>query len=393
MVYRIALWSHDSVGLGHVRRNLALAHAFTRMLPDRVGQHVTGVLITGQATATAFPAPPGWDWVVVPSVAVDEAGYRSRHLSTDIQRVTAMRSGAVAGVLRAFAPDLFVVDRHPFGVHGELRDALRELRVTHPSCRTVLGLRDVLDRPAVARAEFTTLGGARGIREFFDAVWVYGDPGVHDLRSSGETPPGLAPLISYTGYLAKGRPTGIAPAVDDDPFVLTTVGGGSDGLDTAVAAAAATVPAGHRHLVVTGPQMSAGDRDRVRTAAGATGADVVDSVPNLPALLERAAAVVTMGGYNTVCEVLRTSTPALVVPRSGRRDEQRIRANALESRGAVETVGADRIDPRIVTDFFRRTPGIRCPREGLDLDGLSTTAALAAQVLAPSTRGVSAHAV
>ncbi|MDQ1082188.1 MULTISPECIES: glycosyltransferase family protein [Microbacterium] len=392
MVYRIALSSHDSVGLGHVRRNLAISHALTRMLPDLLGQEVTGVLVTGQASATAFPAPAGWDWVVVPSVSVDESGYRSRHLATDIERVTAMRAGAVTGVLRAFAPDLFIVDRHPFGVHGELRDALRELRAVHPSCATVLGLRDVLDRPAAARAEFRALGGARAVREHFDAVWVYGDPGVHDLRTSGETPPGLAPLISYTGYLAHGRPTGPPPAADG-PFVLTTVGGGSDGVEVAVAAAAATVPHGHRHLVVTGPQMSPADRDRVRRAATDPSVEVVESVPHLPALLERAAAVVTMGGYNTVCEVLHTSTPALVVPRCGRRDEQRIRARALEQKGVIETVDADRLDDRAVTEFFRRTHLTRCPREGVQLDGIAETAALAAQLIAPSTRGVTAHAV
>ncbi|MDQ1623637.1 MAG: hypothetical protein QOH19_2055, partial [Actinomycetota bacterium] len=30
---RIVLYSHDSVGLGHVRRNLALAHALNNQLP------------------------------------------------------------------------------------------------------------------------------------------------------------------------------------------------------------------------------------------------------------------------------------------------------------------------------------------------------------------------
>lgn len=267
MVIRIALSSHDSVGLGHVRRNLALAHALTRSLPELTGEEVTGVLITGQASATSFPAPPGWDWVVLPSVTVGEGGYRSRHLSAGIDRVTGMRAGAVAGVLRAFGPDLFVVDRHPFGVHGELLTALRELRAIRPSCVTVLGLRDVLDEPSVARAEFRALGGARAIREHFDAVWVYGDPAVHDPRESGETPPGLAPLIRHTGYLSHGRPSDSAPSVSA-PFVLTTVGGGSDGVDIALAAAAASVPDGHAHLIVTGPQMAPSDRARVLGAAG-----------------------------------------------------------------------------------------------------------------------------
>lgn len=391
MVFRIALSSHDSVGLGHVRRNLAIAHALTRSLPELTGEQITGVLITGQASATSFAAPPGWDWVVLPSVTVGEGGYRSRHLSAGIDRVTGMRAGAVAGVLRAFGPDLFVVDRHPFGVHGELLTALRELRATRPSCATVLGLRDVLDEPSVARAEFRALGGARVIREHFDAVWVYGDPAVHDPRASGETPPGLAPLIHHTGYLSHGRPSH-TDASTDGPFVLTTVGGGSDGVDIAVAAAAASVPEGHTHLIVTGPQMSASDRARVRERAGRA-TRVVESVPDMLGLLRQASAVVTMGGYNTVCEVMSTSTPSLVVPRCGRREEQRIRAHALERIGAIESVEASLLDGASIADFFARAHRTRVDRSGVDLDGLSAVSPLAAQLLTRSTQEVVAHAV
>ena len=51
---RIVLYSHDSVGLGHVRRNLALAHALNNQLPGLIGRPVTGILITGTALAPAF---------------------------------------------------------------------------------------------------------------------------------------------------------------------------------------------------------------------------------------------------------------------------------------------------------------------------------------------------
>ncbi|MCI2956223.1 glycosyl transferase [Agromyces atrinae] len=391
MVIRIALSSHDSVGLGHVRRNLAIAHALTRGLPALRGEEVTGILLTGDASATAFPAPPGWDWVVLPSVTVGEGGYRSRHLVAGIDRITAMRGGAAAAVLRAFGPDLFIVDRHPFGVHGELTDAIRQLREHRPSCVTVLGLRDVLDRAAVAREEFRQLGGASAVRDHYDAVWVYGDPTVHDMRDTGELPPGLHDLVSHTGYLAHGRS---APATLDTarPFVLTTLGGGSDGVRTALAAAAAEVPAGHDHLVVTGPQMPAADRSRVRAAATAA-TRIVDSVANMPELVGRAAAVTGMGGYNTVCEVMSTATPLLVVPRASRRDEQRIRAAALARVGAVETTAPEHLTAATVADFFARSVGRRVTRTEVDLGGLDAIAPLAALTLDRTPQEAIAHAV
>ena len=43
---RLALYSHDAKGLGHLRRNLALAHHLARALPGLTGRDVTGLVIT-----------------------------------------------------------------------------------------------------------------------------------------------------------------------------------------------------------------------------------------------------------------------------------------------------------------------------------------------------------
>ena len=56
---RIVLYSHDSLGLGHVRRNLALARALSRQLPGLTGRQVTGVLVAGTALAPGFQIPKG----------------------------------------------------------------------------------------------------------------------------------------------------------------------------------------------------------------------------------------------------------------------------------------------------------------------------------------------
>ncbi|MWV49473.1 glycosyl transferase family 28 [Rathayibacter sp. VKM Ac-2803] len=380
MVIRIALYSHDSVGLGHVRRNVALAHALNTALPELLGEEVTGMLITGQSSATAFEAPPGWDWLALPGVTTGEDGYRPRHLDLELRTLTDLRGGVVGASLAAFAPDLVIVDRHPFGVHGELEPALRALRAADPSAVVVLGLRDVLDRRSATRAEWKAVGGASAVRELFDAVWVYGDPSVHDPVATGEIPEGLRDLVTHTGFLANGR-LGSGHSVAEEPFVLTTVGGGSDGRAIAEAAVRAAVPAGFRHVVVTGPQMPAEHRRAIRAAAGPS-TTVVRSVPDALALLRRASAVVSMGGYNTVCEVMSTTAPSLVVPRSSRRQEQRLRAEALERRGAVQVLEEGAVTPERLGDWFARSVGSTVLRAGIDLDGLSAVGPLAADLIA-----------
>src|SRR5699024_2138373 len=93
--------------------------------------------------------------------------------------------------------------------------------------------------------------------------------------------------------------------------------------------------AGHRHLLVAGPQMPATDLAALQRAA-TPATTVVASVPDGLATIQRASALVAMAGYNTVCEALTTDTPALLVPREIPRQEQLIRARSLQAVGAVD---------------------------------------------------------
>lgn len=380
MTVRIVLYSHDSVGLGHIRRNLALAHTLSATLPDITGEDVTGLLVAGRPEATEFPVPEGWDWLILPGVERSRGGYASRALEIDLPAAVAMRGDVFRSAVRSFRPDLVIVDRHPLGVERELESALRTLRMTRPDCRIVLGLRDVLDSPEVAAAEWAAIGGSAVLRPLFDAVWVYGDPQIHDLAANGELPRGLHDLVSHTGYLATGRTIGADFRIDN-PFVLTTVGGGSDGAALAEAAAAAPLPEGYQHLVVAGPQMPEADRKRVRRAA-APGTRVVRRVPDVLPLLHRASAVVSMGGYNTICELMSTDTPALVVPRVQRRAEQRMRVGALAEAGALEMLLPAEATTGSIGDWIAASVGASVSRTSIALDGLASIPVLAAELLA-----------
>lgn len=260
---RLVLYSHDSLGLGHLRRNMALAHAFAEHLPGLLGRPVTGLLVTGLDTP-AGRLPSGFDVVRLPGVAKGRHGYEPRDVHVPMDDLIGVRSEVLSGMLSSFAPDLVIVDRHPFGVDEELLVPLQRLRAERPATRIVLGLREVLDDPAVAAREWESVGIAR-VRHHVDAVWIYGDEDITDPRSTGELPATLHDLARSTGYLSLGRAGFADPAHHVPPYVLTTVGGGADGVEVCLAAAAAQVST--RHVVVTGPQMGEADRERVRDAA------------------------------------------------------------------------------------------------------------------------------
>lgn len=378
---RIVLYSHDSVGLGHVRRNLVLAHALNNQLPGLTGRPVTGILITGTALAPAFQAPEGWDWVLLPEVQKSPEGYRPRNLAVSMPELVSLRSRLLEAALAGVRPHLVIVDRHATGVHRELEPALRGLRTAGP-IRVVLGLREILDSPKVAAAEWGRCGGPGLVKSLFDAIWIYGDPAVHDPVASGEIPFSLRTLIRYTGYLAAGRPSVSGTSCMPGPYCMTTVGGGSDGHALASVAVAAPVPAGLGHLVVAGPQMPAGQLEDLRRRAR-TGVKVVAAVEDVVFHLRHAAAVISMGGYNTVCEIMSTNVPALIVPRTQARAEQRIRAASLAGAGYLEQQELNAVTPEFLAGWLARRLGTTVDRRRAALDGLIRVPQLAAELLQP----------
>ncbi len=379
---RIVLYSHDSVGLGHQRRNLAIAHALSRHLPELAARPVTGLLLTGVERVVGH-LPPAFDVVRLPGIDKGGQGYTPREVSVPMPDLIDVRRAILSGAIDAFAPDLVVVDRHAFGVDDELLEPLRLLRSEHPGTRVVLGLREILDEPEVAQREWERVGSER-VRELFDAIWVYGDESVTDLRRTAAVPEELRDLVTHTGYLSIGRTARDFLRELQRPYLLTMVGGGHDGAELCRIAAQAEVPDGMRHVVVAGPQMSGGERAEIEALAGPR-TEVLDEVPEGLLAIRSAEAVACMGGYNTVCEVLSTDRPALVVPREAPRQEQLIRARSLARTGAVDMLRTRDLTIESLGRWFAEHATGTVDRRHLRRDGLAEVARQAAGLIAPST--------
>ena len=379
---RVVLYSHDSVGLGHQRRNLAIAHALSRHLPELAARPVTGLLLTGVERVVGH-LPPAFDVVRLPGIDKGGQGYTPREVSVPMPDLIDVRRAILSGAINAFAPDLVVVDRHAFGVDDELLEPLRLLRSEHPGTRVVLGLREILDEPEVAQREWERVGSER-VRELFDAIWVYGDESVTDLRRTAAVPEELRDLVTHTGYLSIGRTARDFLRELQRPYLLTMVGGGHDGAELCRIAAQAEVPDGMRHVVVAGPQMSGGERAEIEALAGPR-TEVLDEVPEGLLAIRSAEAVACMGGYNTVCEVLSTDRPALVVPREAPRQEQLIRARSLARTGAVDMLRTRDLTIESLGRWFAEHATGTVDRRHLRRDGLAEVARQAAGLIAPST--------
>jgi len=368
----LLLYSHDTYGLGHLRRNLAIA---THMLATIRGLQV--VLMSGSPVSSYFTMPRGLSVVPLPSVTkhgAEQYGPLDPTLSLDLVRRT--RTAIMVDVLTRFRPDVFLVDHAPKGMGGELVPVFDAIAAVSSRTRTVLGLRDVLDEPAAVRRTWHEQDIPALLEQVYDQILVYGCREMFDVGQQYGLAPHLSARLGYCGYL--GRPEHLAPMIAaapaGEPFVLGTAGGGGDGMQVLTATLAASRVLGLHARLVTGPLMDAADRaELVTAAAGRADIEIIEFVPQLREVMADAAAVVTMGGYNTLCEAVGTGVPTVVVPRISPRREQAIRAQMFADRGLLDAVapGPDLVG-RLTVALRSAVHTVRAvPADELDLGGLA----------------------
>ncbi len=368
---RVLLYSHDTYGMGHLRRNLAIAR---ELLTGGRGTRV--VLASGSPVLDRVTRPAGLSCVKLPPVVkTGPDQYRSVDPRIDVSLVTRARSAVLCDVVARWQPDVLLVDHAPHGMRGELLPVFETVRRRSPRTSVVLGLRDILDDPEQVRASWQAGGIYQTLQEVYDAVVVYGDRDVFDLAEAYGIPHPLAEQVSYCGYVsnprpvAPRRPEGLNPSGD---YLLGTVGGGGDGVEVLAATAHAAVAANVEAVLCTGPLMSQQDRDWLaRQTSGGPGLTVVEHLPDLAAVAAGASAVISRGGYNSLVELIGLGVPTVVVPRVWPRVEQLLRAHAFAERGLVRVVNAS--PESLVAEVSSAVRAVLTeapvPRHMIDLDG------------------------
>jgi predicted glycosyltransferase len=351
---RVLVYSHDTYGLGHLRRSLLIAGGLAST--STVG---SVLIVTGSPRTQAFSLPQGCDTVKIPSVTKTPGGrYRARTLSLQTREVLRIRSELIRSSFEAFRPDLILVDHAPVGMLGELRPVLDAVGGQRSPVRLVLGLRDVIDDPASVVDEWSRLGAWPCLESAYDRILVYGDPSVPTTAQELGLSTSFPWKVSHVGYLGRPIRNGQSSA---EPMILVTTGGGGDGHDLLRAYAAFLEwlphPASFQSVVVTGPLMSRTRRQEMisRFRDVPHRVEVLTFTDRLEKLIAGARGVVSMAGYNSVVEVLSAGKPALLVPRERPRLEQRIRAERVAERvPAVEWSPPSQCTPQRIWEFVER---------------------------------------
>ncbi|MEH6473331.1 MAG: glycosyltransferase [Halopseudomonas sp.] len=380
---RILIYSHDTFGLGHLRRCRTIAHALVEQYKG-----LSVLILTGSPIIGRFDFKARVDFVRIPGVIkLHNGDYTSLGLHIDLKDTLKLRESIILHTAEAFHPDLFIVDKEPLGLKGEIESTLQMLN--EKDVPAVLGVRDVLDAPHLLKPEWEAKQAIPALERYYREIWVYGDKAMGNPLAGLDIPAAVQQKMYYTGYLKRALPEAVQSKhlqQLDDPYILITPGGGGDGVemvDWVLSAYELCQDSPWHALFVLGPFMAQVEQQAFQQRADRLSNVTLLTFDNhMESLMNGAEAVVAMGGYNTFCEILSFNKRALLIPRTTPREEQLIRAQHAQSLGFVSVLDPRDHSVEAMCQALKALPQRPLPQQQMDDDFLSGLESVSSRTLA-----------
>jgi len=402
---RLMVYSHDTFGLGNIRRMLAICTHLHGTIPD-----LSILIVSGSPMLHSFRVLPGIDYIKLPCLKRTEEGTLGvRFLDLDLDQVVRLRRELILSTAVSFQPDVVLVDKKPDGLANELEPSLRYIKCNLPQTRILLVLRDILDAPEVTAAEWVKRGYQNTVQWYYDGVLVLGEQRIFDVCAEYRFSRELCRKVRYCGYVERKLPARTRAAVRAElgvaaaeNLVLVTAGGGEDGyalMSTYVETAGElSSKFSTRSLMVAGPELAPARAIALREVALRRGnIRVVEFTDDMMSYMNAADVVVSMAGYNTICELLTLRKRAVIVPRVKPVQEQKIRAERMAELSAFQIIHPDHLNPRVLaTAIGDQIRALRVDKEApavIDMDALPRITEILSGLGAPDGCGTFIPAV
>jgi len=351
---RIAIYSQDGFGLGHMQRTCSIAWEIYRLREE-----ASILTFSDSQLGQFFPISPHHDYIKLPSIAKDGPGnWKATHLSMSFPEILHLRKQLISHVLLNYAPDIFLVDHMPHGAMGELLPALEAIKHSRIHAQVILGLRDILDSPEVTIKRWQVEGAYEAIERYYARILVFGMQDVYDVAEKYQIPQDDAKKVFYCGYVTNlatasnahnVRARYLAGKSVDARLIVVMAGGGADAypmMSTLIDALPKVLEDQECVLaVITGPFMPADLIADLSRRAEQLPIHMMESVNDSLGHISAADLVISMAGYNTTVEILRMKTPAILIPRAGPSAEQRTRARLFAEKQWVDMIDPDELTP------------------------------------------------
>ena len=354
------MYSHDTYGLGHIRRTMAIA--------SQLRNPSTNILIlTGSPIAGRFSFPEQVDFVRIPGmIKKTNEEYLPMSIKINAGHALDIRKKIITATVKAFQPHMFIVDKEPLGLKKEILPTLKWLRKCCPNTRTVLGLRDIMDDAETVKDNWKKKGIYQALDTYYSEIWTYGIQDYYDPIKEYGIPESISRKIQFTGYIPREIKSN-KDAIRErkrhkirkaDKLVVVTTGGGGDGYPVMDAYLSMLEDQGpiipYRSILITGPFMPKAQRKEIFRRSKKLKVKVFHFYRQMEKILAAADLVISMGGYNTVCELMSQKTVSLLIPRETPRLEQTLRAQCFSERNLLDYIPWERVSPQLLHDKVDR---------------------------------------
>jgi predicted glycosyltransferase len=365
---KILFYCQNLLGMGHLVRTTELMRELVKSFQV--------CLIDGGQKVKGFEVPSEVEVIQLPTIQVEvsdalQVGRRLHVIGStmSLEEVKEFRKETLIQVFDRFQPDCLITEGYPFSKNKalafEMLPLLAHVKQSSPSTQVICSLRDIVMVKEFADRDYEEQRRCQFTNQYYDAILLHSDPSVHRLEDNIARASDLTCPVYYTGYvvqseLEQSAPENVEVNAEDilllknpTPMIVVSVGGGKLGhdlLESMIQAApliAKRIP--HRIVVFAGPLMEEPQYQSLHhLAQGQQNLILRRFTPNLISYLNKADLSISLGGYNTTMNILKTGVRAIVYP-SNKDREQAIRAEKLEHLGLLKILHPHELQPKLLT--------------------------------------------
>lgn len=348
-IKRILVYTHNSIGLGHAFRTLAVITGIRKWRPD-----INFLVISSTSVPQIF-FNEGIEVIKLPSVKLEIDGDDHKMLcrylcDLDLESIFEFRQRIILETFDFFKPDVLMVEHNMTGQMSELIPLLMkkwmrrggpvDFALAHV-CRGIMRWVPLLEIPYENprhRSESINLG------ELYDFMYVLEDREVIDINKAflGNDPV-LEPKIKYLGKITKKIYSELPSREEvlsrlglaDRGIILVSLGRNRRVVEITARLMEALekigLSADHQVVLVLDPYLNTQDAQTLQNEYARENVRFLPFVPDLVDLMRHAELVISRAGYNTANEILLAGTKAILIPEAHGGGEQEQRVQSLAS--------------------------------------------------------------
>ena len=340
---RVMYYTHNSIGLGHAFRALAVITGMREHRPD-----IDFLVVSGTSVPELF-LKNRIEIVKLPSIKfhIDDNTYflGPRYLrDASVDEVSDLRQRIIEDTFNGFRPDVLIVEHNMLGQRGEIIPLLLK-KWRHIPKTDTFGLvhisRGILRNPSLIEAPFNDrrqMSESIYVGDLYDFIYVMEDREIIDVNKAyfGNRR-SLEKKIQYMGKITFKTRNELAPResilrmLDGSGYeiILASLGRKRSSLTIAELLVQAfydlNLENRYRIFFVIDPYLDVALRQQMIQNFSNGHVYFLDFLPNFVDIVNVSCLVIGRAGYNTLSEILLTDSKAILIPEDHGHGEQETR--------------------------------------------------------------------